>query len=484
MRTRPPRPAAPARSSNDPDLTWVLGAAFGPASLPADRLPPVAGSARRVDLARRLGISVRVASRVSPLPSDSPWAADRKEMLARELTFDVALAQVEEEARALGAPAVLLKHAALRRGGWVEAGARSAADLDLLVPRASARALFDRLVQRGFRVAGEEYEHQLPALRGPGGALVELHLKVPLIRIGGRSLELEQLLPASSQGSGSELRIPPADFLLAHAWAHALLQHGSVPDKVPVTRLLVDALDLGVAGPNGASLRERAAGWLENEEQVRHLETTCRLAVALAEDRWRDLRDSDPDAAELLDHALAGALDPGYSRGLDRPWRPQWSDRPWAAAVAGHWLRELTRAERWGEWVLAPMLFFWAVIRLTFWVRRAPLARLPSILRRARPVSARWARHGRLQPRLAAWVERFGPVVPPSDLGPCLKRSLLLVDLLRRCGVETRFHCGVRRVDRTSTGQAIEAHAWVTIDGRVFPESSAPPPGFAEVWVD
>ena len=73
-------------------------------------------------------------------------------------------------------------------------------------------------------------------------------------------------------------------------------------------------------------------------------------------------------------------------------------------------------------------------------------------------------------------VNRLLRVLPPRDLGPCFKRSLLLLDLWSRCGLAPRFHLGVRRsVDRR------EGHAWVTVAG--LPDLSADEQGYTEAFV-
>ena len=73
-------------------------------------------------------------------------------------------------------------------------------------------------------------------------------------------------------------------------------------------------------------------------------------------------------------------------------------------------------------------------------------------------------------------VNRLLRVLPPSGLGPCFKRSLLLLDLWSRCGLEPRLHLGVRRsVDRR------DGHAWITVAGR--PDLSVSDSGFAEAFV-
>jgi hypothetical protein len=60
---------------------------------------------------------------------------------------------------------------------------------------------------------------------------------------------------------------------------------------------------------------------------------------------------------------------------------------------------------------------------------------------------------------LLSAVDDLLPYLPPRRrLGACYKRSLLLLDLWSRCGLEPRLHLGVR-VD--ADGNA-EAHAWVS----------------------
>ena len=73
-------------------------------------------------------------------------------------------------------------------------------------------------------------------------------------------------------------------------------------------------------------------------------------------------------------------------------------------------------------------------------------------------------------------VNRLLRVLPPRGMGPCFKRSLLLLDLWSRCGLAPRFHLGVRRsADRR------EGHAWITVAGR--PDLSAGETGYIEAFV-
>lgn len=66
-----------------------------------------------------------------------------------------------------------------------------------------------------------------------------------------------------------------------------------------------------------------------------------------------------------------------------------------------------------------------------------------------------------LAPRI---LERLLPVLPPYELGRCMKRSLFLVDLWSRAGLETELHLGYRPV----AGGGLEGHAWVTTNDTRF----------------
>jgi len=69
-------------------------------------------------------------------------------------------------------------------------------------------------------------------------------------------------------------------------------------------------------------------------------------------------------------------------------------------------------------------------------------------------------------------VDRLLPWLPPRGLRPCLKRSLLLMDLWSRCGLEPRFHLG-----RLPEAEVVEGHAWVSVEGA--PSLTTDPEPFA-----
>lgn len=119
-----------------------------------------------------------------------------------------------------------------------------------------------------------------------------------------------------------------------------------------------------------------------------------------------------------------------------------------------------------------------AVLRSAWRVRRlargSRLRELPGILRQAPRFRAAWL----LRPAwLDGTVARLLPVLPPYGYGPCLKRSLLLLDLWSRCGLEPRLHLGVRRPEE----EPLAGHAWVTVgDPRL--DRRTGPAGHEEMW--
>ncbi|HEX2255040.1 MAG TPA: hypothetical protein VHQ65_17370 [Thermoanaerobaculia bacterium] len=141
-----------------------------------------------------------------------------------------------------------------------------------------------------------------------------------------------------------------------------------------------------------------------------------------------------------------------------------------------------------------------AALRVSRELARSEVRELPGRLRRVEPFAlAALAR--------PAWLDgttaRLLPLLPPRGVGRCLKRSLILLDLWSRCGLEPRLHVGVRRPGRSgppsepgqgATGDAtagqmggerrddpLEAHAWVTVgDPRL--DRRTGPDGWEELW--
>ncbi|MEM6795283.1 MAG: lasso peptide biosynthesis B2 protein [Acidobacteriota bacterium] len=105
--------------------------------------------------------------------------------------------------------------------------------------------------------------------------------------------------------------------------------------------------------------------------------------------------------------------------------------------------------------------------------RQESLDQLAVRMRSVRTWSARSPR--RRRPRaLAAVVRRLESWLPPWGYGRCFKRSMLLLDLWSRCGLEPTLHLGTRR-DRTDR----LFHAWVTTSGD---GPRTPDGGHEEIW--
>ncbi|MEM1179447.1 MAG: hypothetical protein AAGM22_13940 [Acidobacteriota bacterium] len=87
---------------------------------------------------------------------------------------------------------------------------------------------------------------------------------------------------------------------------------------------------------------------------------------------------------------------------------------------------------------------------------------------------------------LAATVDRWLWALPPWGYGRCYKRSLLLLDLWRRCGLDPVLHLGARAAKSTeSPPVSVDAptrrdfHAWVsTGDGGPWTSDE----GHVEIW--
>ena len=115
-----------------------------------------------------------------------------------------------------------------------------------------------------------------------------------------------------------------------------------------------------------------------------------------------------------------------------------------------------------------------ASLRLTYLNRRHELDELAHRMASVRPWSLPWLSHPRY---LEASVHRFAGQLPPRGLGPCLKRSLLLLDLWSRCGLEPRIHIGAAKM----SGDQPSFHAWTTRPGNeAVPRAAGQP--YAELW--
>lgn len=89
---------------------------------------------------------------------------------------------------------------------------------------------------------------------------------------------------------------------------------------------------------------------------------------------------------------------------------------------------------------------------------------LGTLVRRVHGVPRRRG-SGRFEEELEAWLEARGrfPRRAPAN---CLERSLAAYHLLTTAGARPEIIVGVRR-----SGDAVEGHVWVTLDGRPLAES-------------
>ena len=363
-----------------PALRWVLARAYAAGDT---ALVETEGGAA-VEMAQRLAIAARIASLQAParLAGElGPEAAaklkrQRALAIAQQMRLDTALAEVDAAAAELRIPYAPLKGQALVLGGFAPDGGRPSSDLDLLVPQARLDALQKELLRREFVVVGEAYEHQAAALCHAGGGLVELHRVLPGVRVDPRhSATYETLLAAGLIGPPpsamsfrprGDLRLPRRELLTAHALVHAIAQHGLAPAVFPGFLFLGDLVDLAFRGSGGRATLAAIVPWIEREVSFGEAEAALDLATALAgadgalfaaAAQPRALRSP---ARRLLDHYLAGVVDPDYAmslkkRLLERPL----SDKPQVVAKAE--LLAKTLAPRQGESLFA---------RLRFLVRR------------------------------------------------------------------------------------------------------------------
>lgn len=107
--------------------------------------------------------------------------------------------------------------------------------------------------------------------------------------------------------------------------------------------------------------------------------------------------------------------------------------------------------------------------------RRLRLDELADALRDVAPFRVEYLRRPRW---LAGVVDRLLPWLPPRSYGPCLKRSLYLLDLWSRCGLRPEIHLGMRREGEQDD---VHLHAWVRAEAEDGGEL-ATPSAHAEIW--
>lgn len=308
------------------ELRWLLARAFGP---PEAEVAPPGDREGAVALARRFELASRIASRVDRERLTREVAEAGAAHLARDRAVAAAMGlqllntahRVAEVAAALSIPLVGLKFLALEGCGRLLPGSRSACDVDLLAPGPAATPLWRALIGAGFEASGlPEYDHQLPSLVAPGAGAVEIHRIVPGLRLDGRrsatyAALAERGLLTPVEGYGGVFSAPVAEVQAAHTVVHGLGQHGFWPASYSLFKMIADLADLDRGPAACAALSERARGWIESDVPRLELTAACALCRRLVAGEDPDGGWERPERV-LLDHLLAGRLDPDYEKAL------------------------------------------------------------------------------------------------------------------------------------------------------------------------
>ena len=300
----------------DAELEWVLQRAFGPS---AWRPTKHASEQRLVEVALRLDLAARIAAR-------QPRQLLRAEMgttaahrlheqyigtVARGALLDQALSQLLERASNAGVSCILLKYAALNRMGVLQVGSRVASDVDVLVAQVDARRFQAFLKEGGYEDKGSpEPSHQLPALLGPNGVLVELHLHIPLVTLAADQsfARAEDLFAAGLTTQSDGALLPHPAVAAAHAIGHGLMQHAQAPQMYSPLKTFADLADLQMTR---AGVVEEAIPYLARTMTAEDLTSVQTLARALQTGDLETAMGGGPGL--ILRHALASQLDHRYA---------------------------------------------------------------------------------------------------------------------------------------------------------------------------
>lgn len=345
-----------------PEVRWALLRAFGP---PDQAFPQPLDAETAVRTVAALDLGPRISGRVALATLQADLDQDR----ARSLLVDNVKAAwiasellkcakvVAEAAAEIAAPVAFLKGTALHLSGRVGEGSRWLSDVDVLAPADHASALVKALMRRGFHSEAFRPEAQhLPPLRRGRGELVEVHRLLLGVRVpGGRGfatldgLAARGLLEWVWEGMLGECLVPGRELLVAHALAHGLAQHGLAPGSYPMTRMLADLVDLGLAASDGERLAGAVYPMIAGEVSREELDATRALCLALSDGDEGVFAPacSRPEAA-LLRHVVAGLTDEGYRTAirLSGVWStPSEHTRPVAVLVEACRALFLTRAQ-------------------------------------------------------------------------------------------------------------------------------------------
>ncbi|MEM6786228.1 MAG: nucleotidyltransferase family protein [Myxococcota bacterium] len=266
--------------------------------------------------AHEVGLASRLPrSAVAAVDPDSDRRARAVDELRVAATSATILAAADDE----DIPVVFLKGAALVLGNLTAPGQRPMVDVDVLVAPRHAPRLQQRLVEQSGFVALDvpECEHQLRPLRHAHRLTVEIHTMIPGLRVGEGFATADELLEeglvCGLDVAGHRAWRPVNEVLLAHALVHGLAQHGFTPLAYPMTRMLADAVDLGLTADQVDPVHRFIRGDIHRDEVsaaavlVERLHRGVSAAVIAAD---------DDGAARLLRHMVLGTRDPHYADAL------------------------------------------------------------------------------------------------------------------------------------------------------------------------
>lgn len=302
----------------DAAVVWLLRSAFArvvPAQPPSD-------PARALRIARETELSGRIAKRLAANDRTAEVGAFRAALdedfhanVAKEALLAQAWREIARVAGSRGVPVVAVKFAALRLSNVVAPGTRVVSDVDVLLRKADARSFWQALLGAGFqRTHTHGYAHQLEALVGPYGAVVDLHVHLPGVMLveAGEATADQLIARGLVTQSKSSFLVPQLELLAAHAVSHALAQNRSTPQTYSPLRMVADVMDLRRAQ---ADVLSAARKYLA-PDLASICEVLERLCGFLSEGRL-DGNEFDGSAEQtLLRHCIAARLDLEYSERL------------------------------------------------------------------------------------------------------------------------------------------------------------------------
>jgi len=365
----------------------MLLRAFGP---PNATFSPTVDPGEVLSTARSFQMTERIAARAGARlaaeiggEAAAAFSLALRRSVVNTMRLSALLGTVTQTAARLDLPVVLLKFAALEARKQILAGSRPAADIDVLVPASRAEELQAALSSTGL-VPGdfEPCDHHLVPLRSPAGGAVELHHRLPGVRLRGRrSVGAEELLDsgrvARLPGFPGECYAPSEEVHAAYLIVHGFVQHGPFPRTYSLLRVLGDLIDL--SGSPGAEVPLRSGeihaliGREMGEPDVAEILGLCAL---LKEGKH-------PENSPLLTHILARTLSGGYQEKLVLRTLVPLSDEPKAAVFLRSAYRKLIPTTAHLDAVYGPR-----ASRLGYLVRRLnrPLDLLRRLWRARKPV--------------------------------------------------------------------------------------------------